>query len=164
MSKAISHAVVITDLQQILLCKVTGKGFWDLPKGGADDGELSICAARRELKEETSIDINLCNLIPFGTYYYNRWKDLNVFIAAIDELPSIDNMICKSTFGPDNLPEVEDFKYIPIWQIAEYTNRNMYPLLVHVINELKEIKYGKDTDIEGIDVLSTRLLQSRWMR
>ena len=37
--------VIVNDARELLLCHVTGHDHWDLPKGGAMDGETALRAA-----------------------------------------------------------------------------------------------------------------------
>ena len=54
-----------------------GKGHWDFPKGHVEPGEGEIDTARREIKEETGLDVEFI----FGfrdeiTYYFRDGKTL----------------------------------------------------------------------------------------
>jgi 8-oxo-dGTP pyrophosphatase MutT (NUDIX family) len=42
---------------ELLLCRATGRDYWDLPKGVLDPGETPIEAALRELSEEAGITL-----------------------------------------------------------------------------------------------------------
>ena len=52
MPKVISCGVIVRRMPgELLLCHATGRNYWDIPKGVRDDGETSVAAALRELRE-----------------------------------------------------------------------------------------------------------------
>lgn len=54
-----ARALVLDDRQRVLLTHhlIPGNGHWALPGGGLRDGESPAAAARRELTEETGLDV-----------------------------------------------------------------------------------------------------------
>lgn len=97
-SKSTSAGVIITDGINLLICHVTGTVRWDLPKGGVDEGETDIEAAVRELREETSLIVEPTQLVPLGTFSYNKRKNLSLFLYKVDTMPDPQSLYCKSTF------------------------------------------------------------------
>ncbi|OFX78416.1 MAG: hypothetical protein A2X12_07235 [Bacteroidetes bacterium GWE2_29_8] len=68
--------VVFSESKSILLIKKNG--YWDLPKGKIEEGENSMIAAIREVKEETGL-----NLILLGNHLedtYHIYKEKNKYI------------------------------------------------------------------------------------
>lgn len=72
MNGLIAHTLICDDLGRILVLKRSkikrGKpnfqaGKWDIPGGTVEKGELPRCAAAREAKEETGLDVNILNII-----------------------------------------------------------------------------------------------------
>ena len=55
-------AAVRSDRGELLLIKRTDNGLWALPGGAQDFGESVIQAARREVQEETGVDIEITGL------------------------------------------------------------------------------------------------------
>lgn len=55
-------AAVRNDRGELLLIERTDNGFWALPGGGQDLGESVVEAARREVREETGIDVEITGL------------------------------------------------------------------------------------------------------
>jgi len=58
-------AVVIKDEQIVLIkrSKAPRKGEWSLPGGGVELAETTIDAVRREIKEETGLEVDLAGVI-----------------------------------------------------------------------------------------------------
>jgi 8-oxo-dGTP pyrophosphatase MutT (NUDIX family) len=54
------------------------KDYWDLPKGHLERGETSEEAARREVKEETGLDIEILPNFKETIRYFFRWEGKNV--------------------------------------------------------------------------------------
>jgi len=50
--------IVINNKNEVLLIHHNG-GHWDFPKGHVEDGETEIETAKREVKEETNIDVEI---------------------------------------------------------------------------------------------------------
>jgi putative (di)nucleoside polyphosphate hydrolase len=126
--KLISAGTIIHDNNSLLVCHVTDKPYWDIPKGLIENNEDPLDAAMRELYEETGIDnrdlknykVKILGLVP----YLNN-KDLYLFdITLTDNYPDTNEMICKSTFHYDydfvEYPEVDCFKYIERRYIDKY--------------------------------------------
>lgn len=113
--KKLSAGLILTDCNKFLVCHVTGRNFYDIPKGLVDENEKPIKACIREVAEETGLSIFEENLVDLGVFEYTREKDLHLFLAVENDLPNIADMKCTSFF-PDKfgrqLPEVNGYKYI----------------------------------------------------
>ncbi|KRB78296.1 NUDIX domain-containing protein [Noviherbaspirillum sp. Root189] len=71
MKTAISCGTLIINARdEILLCHVTGKNHWDIPKGLLDAGESTLVAAQRELFEETGLTFDINAFEEFGRFAY----------------------------------------------------------------------------------------------
>jgi 8-oxo-dGTP pyrophosphatase MutT (NUDIX family) len=62
--------LILNGQQELLLCHVTGQDHWDLPKGGAHEGESPLQAALRETREETGLDLAAEVLRELGRFDY----------------------------------------------------------------------------------------------
>jgi len=102
---------------QILICHPTNapKNSWSIPKGLNEDLEDFWETAKRELLEETSIDLNQFDYtmeeIPRLFIYKNKRKCLKVFWVKLND-NKIDQvkLKCKS-FVDDDFPEVDKFMW-----------------------------------------------------
>ena len=69
---------------ELLLIKHTSAGHWSFPKGHVEAGETEIETAKREIMEETSIDVDICpGFREVVTYSPRRdvQKDVIYFLA-----------------------------------------------------------------------------------
>ena len=83
-SKRLSCGIVIVNQQhELLLCHVTGRGHWDLPKGGIDADETPIDAALRETREETGIVLAADELTDLGRFAFSERKELHLFATRM---------------------------------------------------------------------------------
>jgi ADP-ribose pyrophosphatase YjhB (NUDIX family) len=80
-------------------------GKWEKPGGGIDFGECSIKAMRREIKEETDIDINIWGLLPHTDHILKKEKQ---HWLALNYLAKIKSGIAKNT-EPDKCDELKWF-------------------------------------------------------
>jgi ADP-ribose pyrophosphatase YjhB (NUDIX family) len=72
---------LIVQEDRVLLIKhrlhATGETYWVIPGGGREDGESEAACVRREMKEETNLDVAIDRLLfdePSRDDVYVRWK------------------------------------------------------------------------------------------
>lgn len=85
--------VLVTCDDKVLLIKDwVGNGQWVLPGGGVHKNELATDAAVRELREETSLQIDRSQLRSAGTYNYDhngfRFR-YQLFIVSLSTQPAV---------------------------------------------------------------------------
>jgi ADP-ribose pyrophosphatase YjhB (NUDIX family) len=117
-------AIIETDNGIILIKRKNPPAGWAIPGGFVDYGETLEEAAVREMKEETSLDINLGR--QFHTYS-NPDRDprhhtvSTIFIATATGTPeAADDAIDIGIFTKDNLPEDIAFDHRQI--LEDYFN------------------------------------------
>ena len=98
-AKTTSCGVIVTDGERLLLGHATRSPRWDIPKGEAEPGESYAGAARRELFEETGLDVPEAELRPLGVFPYRRGKDLALFAWMPQQLPDPATLACASCFS-----------------------------------------------------------------
>ncbi len=112
---------------------------WTIPKGRIDDGETSeFEVAKRELWEETNIDLNnytdkLLNVVAFD---YIRYKDTNKylkgFFVKVNDTFGKNELKCHSWVYRDGKPvflEMDDYKWVTLEDaipvLNEFQNKNI---------------------------------------
>lgn len=99
---------------QILLVKQRGDhAGWGIPKGHMEPGENYITTARREVKEETGVDVKILTRLPHVTLEKRSHKKVVVPYLAIqadDSEPSCDDeaseVVSVQWFDIDCLPPI----------------------------------------------------------
>lgn len=113
-SKPTASALVIRDGKVLLVERAIEpyKGWWDVPGGFTEDGEHPEEAVRRELREETGLEIRILGLLGIfmDAYVYGSVEDhtLNLYYLAEpiggDPWPGSD-AASLGWFGKDELPD-----------------------------------------------------------
>jgi len=129
-----SCGLLLTDGKKLLLCHVTNKPQWDIPKGVQEEGETPIQCLLREVKEETGIVFDkeeIEHIIDIGIYDYLPAKKLHLFLFETENLPDAYLMACNSMFTmyEKDFPEVDAFEYVPFDSLVNYTSMKLFPVL-----------------------------------
>jgi ADP-ribose pyrophosphatase YjhB (NUDIX family) len=105
--KPVAAAIPVTAAGEIVLLKRgfdPGKDLWTFPGGFVDLGESVEEAARREVREEIEVDVELTDVVGV----YSRSDDrvvLIVFAAKIqDEPKTTPEALQVEAFAPDEIP------------------------------------------------------------
>lgn len=140
MARKLSCAVLLLNEQaQLLLCHVTGKRWWDVPKGLQDPGETPRETALRELAEETGLVLAPHELLDLGRFAYRPDKDLH-FFAALRESDALDlsRCRCSSHFEDPRTgrpwPEVDAFEWVPFAQVGARCSKTMGQVLSETLD------------------------------
>lgn len=111
--KPTATAVCVDDAGRVLLTRRAVEpsiGAWDLPGGFVDEFEHPLDALRRELREETGLEIEVGDVVAIlpDTYAADDQTTLNIFYAAHvtggDPAPASD-VSELAWFAPAELPE-----------------------------------------------------------
>jgi putative (di)nucleoside polyphosphate hydrolase len=134
----VSYGVLLLNEQhELLLCHATGARHWDIPKGGADEGESPEQAALRELKEETGLALPFGRIQDLGERTYIPSKRLHLFLFGVEK-KSIDlaALCCTSTFrhpkSGRELPEVDAYRWASVSKLQDYCTANLCKTLAEV--------------------------------
>jgi len=93
---------------RILLTKREDFHVWCMPGGHLDPEETFPRAARREVREETGLEVELTTLV--GIYSRPRWGEYHVVVFVGEVIGGIEwkqpgEVIEIDLFGPDELPD-----------------------------------------------------------
>jgi ADP-ribose pyrophosphatase YjhB (NUDIX family) len=92
-------------------------GYWDLPGGFIEPDEDPVAAVKREVREETGLEIEIVDLLGIFPDRYGEAGEptLNIHYlarAVAGEPRPADDVAGLSWFGPDELPETVAFKNV----------------------------------------------------
>lgn len=150
----ITHGILLVDNKMKVLCvhpTNADKDFWSLPKGGAEEGETSLEAAIREMKEETNFTVDPFNghIVYYeflGGYNYKRTKKkLNCHVVYIDlPLSTMDlNLKCESLIDGTDIPECDIVKWRSIDSCLKILHHTQVEALSDCMKKLIKINQKK---------------------
>lgn len=123
--------IVMNEKNEILLVHHNA-GHWDLPKGHVEEGETEEQTAKREVKEETNIDVTINSNYRYTTNYSPKedvMKEVVFFLAK--------NV---SDNGEAQLKEVSEVKWFSFDEAIEtITYNNSKEILLKLKKDLKEV-------------------------
>jgi ADP-ribose pyrophosphatase YjhB (NUDIX family) len=120
-SKPTACALVVDDDGRVLLARRAGSvfhGYWDLPGGFLHEGEHPLEGLRRELREETGLEIEPDTFLGIWMDRYGDDEDahatLNLYWTARllgGEPQAADDVSELAWFSPDELPPAEELAF-----------------------------------------------------
>ena len=129
--------LILNGQQELLLCHVTGQDHWDLPKGGAHEGESPQQAALRETREETGLELLAEALHELGRFDYRPKKDLHLFATLMPRFDAAQ-LSCESHFSQyatgARLPEMDGYDWFGFERIGELCTPKMTAVLTGRMN------------------------------
>lgn len=117
---AVAACVLVERAGRVLLARRARdpeRGKWDIPGGFTDEGEHPEDAARRELREETGLDVELGDFFGIWPDWYGEAKDAAYVVAlfwratANGEPQAADDVSDLRWFSPDELPPAGELAF-----------------------------------------------------
>ena len=111
-------------------------GYWDLPGGFLEEGEHPLDALRRELREETGLEVEPKSFIGIWMDRYGDAEDahatLNLYWTArvvAGEAEAADDVSELRWFEPDSLPPAEETAFhiaevLAVWRAQALASRS----------------------------------------
>ena len=129
--RVLSCGVIVTDGRHLLIGHASHSPRWDIPKGQAETGEAPIEAARRELLEETGLEVDTTDLAPLGLHAYLPRKDLELYVWRLDTMPDPALLVCRSFFerGGREIAEFDRFACPPWSEAMAMVGKSMQTVL-----------------------------------
>jgi len=128
-----ANALCVDDRGRVLLCRRAiepAKGLWDIPGGFLEEGEQPLDAVRRELREETGLDVTPLELLCVTVDDYGEGagaaKTLNLtWLARIDEGEPVaaDDVAELRWFARDELPPPEECAFATVQAVLRAWRR-----------------------------------------
>lgn len=121
--------LVVDDDQRVLL--IYRRGCWDLPKGKLDEGEDWAEAAKREVEEETGVQVTDVRQLLATTFYTFQRKGRNTLKETrwyLMTAPQTD------TLSPQTEEDIEEVRWVRPDDVADYLGES-YPSLMDVFRQ-----------------------------
>ena len=133
--KVTAGVLIINEDGKYLAVHPTGysheDGQWSLPKGIVDEGESPIEAAKREVFEETGIDLSGNSFKDLGQHSYVHEKDIHLFVTKINNSKEL-KIHCSSLFvdhdGKEK-PENDKAKWMNWPELARNLNKKQFLII-----------------------------------
>lgn len=124
--------IVINDKNKVLLVH-SNKGHWGFPKGHMEEGETEIQTAKREVREETNIDVEVIEKYRY-TQKYNVNEDIVKEVVLFLGKSLEDNQKPQL----EEVSEVKWFEFEEAVNIITYDNSR--EILIQLKKDLEEVK------------------------
>ncbi|MDF2719017.1 MAG: hydrolase [Paenibacillus sp.] len=135
-----ARAIIQDEKERILLVKRSDNGAWVMPAGGMELHESILDCLKREVKEETGLNVLSAKLIALYTgpkyEYTNGYGDENKMFSSVFLVDQWSGQIIEETdettdarfFAIDELPEIPELYRETIQDLMIYKDTNQVVL------------------------------------
>lgn len=124
-------ALIVNSADQVLVLKIAGKPFWDLPGGRLQRGELPLQTLKREVFEETGIG-DISHITPL----IMEVTEIRIPLTEGDVGLIFSLYRCQSDAPVQLSDEHTEFKWCSPQDAAELLKPKFPPQILKLINEL----------------------------
>ena len=132
--------IILDKQDRILLCHRRDYDLWNLPGGGLESGEFLLDGLKREVKEETGLDIGISKLV--GVYDKPEEKDI------------VFSFICDVVAGEITLnDEADKIEYFSVDDLPHNTVPKHIERIKDVFQNSKEVIIKKQISKGSVDLI-----------
>jgi ADP-ribose pyrophosphatase YjhB (NUDIX family) len=132
--------IIFDDKQRVLLCHRRDYDLWNLPGGGMENGESPWVGLKREVTEETGLNVEITKLA--GVY------------SKPDKNEIVFSFICKTVGGKITLnDEADKIEYFEIDKIPSNTSPNQVERIRDAIKNIGSAIFKIQTGKSSIELI-----------
>lgn len=125
---------IFNENNDILAVYKKSKNRWTLPGGLADLGETTTGTLRREILEETGLEIEVTDIVGI----YSEPEMMYLHLASGDELQTVDLLMTGRVVGGNLKADGEEIAHVQFMPLAELLAQpNLQPLHYQFLNDVK---------------------------
>ncbi|MDO8552607.1 MAG: NUDIX domain-containing protein [bacterium] len=137
--------IIVDSKGRVLLCHRRDYDLWNLPGGGLDTGESVLDGVKREVKEETGLNVEVMKLVGV---YTKESKNEMVF-----------SFVCAVTGGQITLnDEADKIEYFEINKLPANTVPKQVERINDAVNNTKEVIFKVQTGESSIELIREGVL------
>lgn len=124
-----SGALIFNELNELLIVKPVYSNYWHLPGGIVETNESPLQACKREVKEETNLDLRINHLFLIN-HYFIKEKNFEQLLFIFNGGKLDSNFIRDNIKIPEN--EIENYKFITLDQIFDHLEYHIAKCISHL--------------------------------
>jgi len=135
-----AFGIIFDEKKRVLLCHRRDYDLWNLPGGGMEHGESPWDCAKREVKEETGLDVEVVKLA--GVY------------GKPDKNQVVFSFICKIVSGEIAMSnDMDKFGYFAVDDIPKNTTLKQVERIKDALQNLPEAVFKVQTGKSSIELI-----------